>query len=512
MSASQASLAPPDNTPPPPARACACSIEPGCVRLRCDTALPPRDAPDGSPASALNNAALLACAAAALASPGAAGAFFAQSAWSVARGSVVVTHTPSGAGPGMPGLLTVAEAAPATAALPPLAPLALCSARRGALAFAGGAAAPCRGRFHGAWLVAADCSRVGSSGAIRVPATRLTGVALFEPADIPHGGVVPHPRPVLLTPDAAIAAEVAGLHAGHPKSEALVRALGHALRPGAPVALVAAAAADAACKKWPATLRALLALLREAALEAGCDAAAEAEADAGADLGAGDSKFEVAETALLAAKATCVLPGTDTTLLHVAAAGGCPACCKAVLGFGGPEALFGSPLSVRFDGQTPLHAAAAASKEAASLLLRAGGAEAAALWAAATDASGRTPRDRADALAAAAAAEADAFRASRLRVGVARAKMSLIFMTVLHVACFLRRKLPAVPLAESIVDGIPSWHLCLMHACYPASDGIPGGVHQLWFAAFAACLLMPQLLGTRARDAAVAINIFIAGA
>ena len=174
------------------------------MRLRVDAMLPPPAGGAAGSPSALEAASELL--------QGPADAFFASTHFSVARrGEVATFSPPAGPGEAPMSLRTSCCSTEPVAPLPPLGPLAVCSARRARLAFlphelhgAPPPAAAFRARFHGAFLSAAQ---PGAGGRVALAPTGLTGVALFEPAAIPFGCPAPPPRPVLLTPDAAIAAE-----------------------------------------------------------------------------------------------------------------------------------------------------------------------------------------------------------------------------------------------------------------------------------------------------------------
>ena len=135
-------------------------------------------------------------------------------------------------------------------------------------------------------------------------------------------------RTVLLTRDAAIAAEVASLESdGSEATEQLLCVLGAALRPGCAPRVLAAAAAEALSRAWEATCARLLPLLR-AALDAGaCDAEARAAARA---------------------------------LLHAAALSGRPALVLLTMSLSADGAL-GLPYGLDpRSGMTPMHLAAMA--------------------------------------------------------------------------------------------------------------------------------------------------------
>ena len=185
-----------------------CSIEPGCVRIRAETILPrPAALAAGDASDAMEAASALL--------NGPASDFFAANGFSVSRGGSVVTYEPAataGGRAGSSGLvppdarLRSSQAPPPPPRLPPLAPMAVCSALSTRLAFQPDSPQrpAFRARFHGAFLTAASEAK---GGGVALAATRLTGVALFEPAELPTHCRAPLPRPVLLTPNAAVAAE-----------------------------------------------------------------------------------------------------------------------------------------------------------------------------------------------------------------------------------------------------------------------------------------------------------------
>ena len=212
-----------------------------------------------------------------------------------------------------------------------------------------------------------------------------------------------------------------------------MRGLGYALRPGAPLQLLTAAAGDCAKKGWPATLRALLTLLRAAALEAGREAgkiiAAQGGSEAACETAAAESACAVA-----------LLPGRKYTVLHAAAAGGSVACCAVVLDAGGPECIFGAADVRGARGQTPLHAAARAAPAVMELLLRRGGQSAARAFGRATDADGVTPKNLAEAAAAEAAMEAAAYAAARVDEGRRNAYLVTWFQLTGLVCAAIRRR------------------------------------------------------------------------
>ncbi len=279
-------------------------VSPGCTLLRCDVA-------PVHPQRLRQDAAGVAAALMATASTrggGADAALRAQPFTLTWQGCVAVVA----AG----GAVVTTQRPPPPPRLPP--PLALAvvagAAARVALATPAVAGAPLQCRFHGRFLCAMPPAT--PEAALQLPALPTPGCALLEYA--PFGaGPFAAPRPLLVCPSAAIAAEVNSL-ARSDATEALLRALGAALRPECPLALAAAAAAVAAQRGWSATLDALLPALR-----ASYDAMADASGDAAAQA-ALDSALR------------------HRSLTHLAAAGGSHAALAAVLAAGGAEAAFGA--------------------------------------------------------------------------------------------------------------------------------------------------------------------------
>ncbi len=317
----------------------------------------------------------------------------------VARGRFGVYDSEGGVARAAGGMITEAggpATAPArqTASLPPLRPLALCSAAAGALVQS---AAPARASgqlrvyMSGTLLqLAAGAGAVaGQLVQLQLPAMDgQEGVALVELDDGSGGDVPPvlqRLRPVLLTRDAAIAAEVASLAdawsssscggsddaaacaAAEAQAEAVVLAIGHALVPGAPAAVVRLAAGAAAQLRLPATLQALL-------------------------------------PAVVAAGAP---PAGHDTLLHAAVRSGDVDILAAVRGAG---AVCGCAASVSDQGKTPLHAAAslrdAAVRERVLAALCDGDTSAPLAWCAARDVANRLPTQYAVSAGGAPAADA----------------------------------------------------------------------------------------------------------
>jgi len=354
--------------------------------------------------------------------------------------------------------------------LPPLQPLALLSTAAGELRLApggaGGAEAPqalprlvCR--LHGRYVPLQARGHVAC-----VPATGAEGVALLDLApaesgdgdgDVDARPCPASPRPVLLTRDAAIAAEVAAAAAALPADaaaargalEAAVLALGHALRPGCATPLLARAAIEALHRGWAAAARRLV------PGRAGRLTGAEESGGSGV----GHSPPSAPSRAASAAQAP---PGDDgayddvaapygVTLLHAAAASGSAELAALVLRCGGPERRFGAAATPGPDGATPLHLACSADGAAVAELLTAaaGGdddtdlasaddaAEAVLAWFTAHDDAGRTPsRMAAAAGASAALAALDATLQRRMRAGsrLARALAAALLAETLHAA------------------------------------------------------------------------------
>lgn len=309
-------------------------------------------------------------------------------------------------------------------ALPPLALRALCTSE--ASEARSTHAAHCAGvlaaRFHGHALTALTAAGGAASGgevrvergaplALALPACGLEGAMTLsledsdetaaDAGDAGGDALPPLPqalgrsRPVLLTPHADVAAEVASLRfdadgdeAAEAEADALIVTLGAALRPRAPPALIAAAAAAAALRRWPNTLQRLLEKLADAAEEAGDD--------------------DIAPAALVR---------EGRTVLHAAAAGGCARCVALVLRAaerGGPAAaLLGAPAGRdAADGATPLHLAAAGGGIDALRALAAACPAAPLAFFGARDAAGATPAGALASAPAEAAEEAAGFRAA----------------------------------------------------------------------------------------------------
>jgi hypothetical protein len=300
--------------------------------------------------------------------------FWSSHAFSIADsggGAVEVVHAGSAPEPPMAAALR-----PPPPPLPPLSPAAVLCDR--AVLVRSVRAAPAGGRLRcrmNGQLVCAGPSgapllpdaTAGSPLRLTLPATHASGVALLDwapppPAATPaaaagtrDGGA---PRAVLLAPCAAVAAEVSRAlraDADAPGRDALLFALGTALRRGAPAGVVFCAAAHALAAGWAATSGALLGALRDACARA--DATLLADGDADDDAVADDDL------------------GMGTTLLHVAAASGRSCSVRLVLSAAadaGKHAnsaasaqmllrLLGTPaVRMGVTRYTPLHAAAAA--------------------------------------------------------------------------------------------------------------------------------------------------------
>ena len=179
-------------------------------------------------------------------------------------------------------------------------------------------------------------------GATLVSAGSAEGVALIEllPAGM-EPQHAPPPRPVLLCADAAIVAEVCAAADATGDSgdaadavELAAHVLGTALRPGARIAVLAAACAAAAERGWVAALARLLPALRSAA-----EAAAPPERDGGA-----------------AAAQLCVRGGAS--LLHRACAARAVSAAALLIT---KDGLFGAFATRGPDGLTPAHHAAVAA-------------------------------------------------------------------------------------------------------------------------------------------------------
>ena len=359
--------------------------------------------------------------------------------------------------------------------LPPLAPLALLSTAAGELRLApgsdGAAAAsgtqalpPLLCRLHGQYLLLEVRGHVAC-----VPATDAEGVALVESAPLENGddgdaasAARPRPaapRPVLLTRDAAIAAEVAAAAAALPADaaaaraalEAAVVALGHALRPECATPLLARAAIEALHRGWAAAARRLVPCLAER-----LEGVAESGGGSASTPGAGGRSSSSSQGASAPPSAPYDEGGDDdvaaphgVTLLHAAAASGNAELAALVLRYG-PERRFGAAATPGPGGATPLHLACRADSAAVAELLTAaagGGddddsdatvddaASAVLAWFTAHDDAGSTPSRMAAAPGASTAlADLDVALRQRLRAGsrLARALAAALLAEAPH--------------------------------------------------------------------------------
>ena len=162
---------------------------------------------------------------------------------------------------------------------------------------------------------------------VELPATSTEGCALFDLMS-PSDASAPRctkPAAVLLTASPALAAEVAQLEAEEARDPHEVRsvllALGHALRPGCPLALLLAASEAAVQRDWHATAARLLVDLVDE-----LEAAPPGEATR-----------------------------TAASIIFAAMRSREPMMLRTVLEHGGPKHVLGGPLSVNAAGQTPLH-------------------------------------------------------------------------------------------------------------------------------------------------------------
>ena len=377
------------------------SVRPGCTLLSVQAVLE-ATAEGGSDSDAAAAAPAQGSAASLAASllSGATGAFFRTQRFSVA----VAGEVADVAG----GAVLRVRSVPPPARLPPLRPLAVCSAADARVASALPMHAAAHGRLtcqvHGQYLTldgAATPLTPGAPLGATLPACGVDGVALLQAAPLAGGddaAVPAAPRPVLLCCDAAVAAEVATVgdavdamppgaaaDAALEAAERLIIAMGIALRGGAecPPRLAAAALAAALAHGWHATVAALL------------DRAPPKRS----------RRDKGAETALHAA-ARCGRAGMlQVVLSH-------PAFASGRLGHAGaPDA----------DGVTPLHLAATlrapGAAAAAVNTLMEGDACAPLAWFAARDARGATPSQLATAMAWPGVEAAGAAMAARLAAG-----------------------------------------------------------------------------------------------
>jgi hypothetical protein len=211
-----------------------------------------------------------------------------------------------------------ADPAPDAPRLPRLAPAAT--------ATTSGRAAVLRFETHAARGVPLMCMLngrtlrhvIGSDGTLRLPSMPEEGV-LFVARALTDAAAPP--RPVLMTSDAAIAAEVAAAMPGGAKDsqdDAALATLGAAMRAGAQPELLRAAAAEALRRGWAAASTRLLRALREA-LDARTAARAQFEEDEEPER----------RQALLTTAVLGLNPGRVVPI---------------VLREGGPACIFGSPV------------------------------------------------------------------------------------------------------------------------------------------------------------------------
>lgn len=350
------------------------AVRPGCTLLHVDAMLLP-GAP--KPDSAISVAI-------ALAADVEIGDFFAGGA--PGGGAIVATAGRCAAVGGAGGELGCA-AAPR---LPALRPAALLASQGGALRFAATprglpASTVLRARLAGRMLSAPDGGGGDQDPSLFASATALLlpplpagveGALLVDAfaSDMADFPLAPAPRAALVCADAAIVAEVNAAAASADVSsdrgasadalEALLPALGRALRPGAESALLRGVASETMRRGWTATSQRVLAALAAA----------------------------VAEEGVVYGAAAVAAPVGAATELHVAALYGSAADVKALLRCGAAAggAAFAGPR-----GATPLHLAATrrdARGTAALAALRAAPGAAAA-WSAQRDSWGLTPAD-----------------------------------------------------------------------------------------------------------------------
>jgi hypothetical protein len=245
----------------PPAALTTC-VRPGCVLITLDCLTPASEAA----VAALQPGALLAALAA---EPGAAGAFARSQAGVRVR---VREGEASASPPTAPPAASRAAAAPRPPPLQPLALLSTADAVLTPLPPAAPLAGPLACRL-GAHVL--PCELRAGSGSLALPACGLEGALLVE--SLPEGTPLHRAgaaRPVLLTRDAAVAAEVAAALGDasfeRDAAERAVLILGAALRPDAAAAVLAPAAALAACLGLPATLTRVSLALRARCAADGC--------------------------------------------------------------------------------------------------------------------------------------------------------------------------------------------------------------------------------------------------
>ena len=244
--------------------ALAATVRPGCTLITLHALLPAACEPL-SAAELLDRV---------LATPGDGGAFLRAQDEVVVRAAGAGTEASYRRGAGLPGAAAKAvRAVDEAPRLPPLAPLAVLCTAASTLALE---AAPSAGTvFHcrlatGRVLLLTFVAGDGGRAHVVLPRCNEAGVALLEAQ--PPGAPLHHlgaPRPVLLTSDAAIAAEVAAtgdaLRVLHGTSDAMrtqvelaVTTLGAALSPSATAAVQAAAATASLIMGWRASLTCLL--------------------------------------------------------------------------------------------------------------------------------------------------------------------------------------------------------------------------------------------------------------
>ena len=328
---------------------------PGCTLLHVDALVSLRDSPHTPHASRLLRDLLA----------GPAGPWLRQ------RAVTVRTGGGGGAAAG-PGNTAVAPPAGDTAPLPrppQLQPLALLSTAAATMCAPGWAGPPpgCTLWLRlGGQVMKLRCN---ASGAVTLPALDgVEGAAHIWLAK--DGAAESATRTVLLTRDAAIAAEVSSAAADDVATQQLLCAIGAALRPGCAPRVLAAAAAEALSRGWVAVSSRLLPLLR-AALDAGA-----ADADACA-----------------AARRT----------LHAAALSGRPELVALTLSLSRDGAL-GAPHEASGGGATPLHLAATAGDGAAAAALAGASPASLVAWFCVRTRQGVTPADAALAAGGSAAA------------------------------------------------------------------------------------------------------------
>ena len=434
---------------------------PGCTLLHVDALLPAHAWPAPGASRLLSN--LLA---------GSAGAWL--------RKRAVILRTCGGdAAAAEPGGAPVALPATELPHLPQLLPLALHSAAPATLRASGWARPPpgCALwlRLHGQ-----VCTLRCEGGVITLPPLHgAEGAArLWLAQDGAAGGAE---RTVLLTRDAAVAAETATLEAAANDAEAaerLLYVLGAALRPGCSPRALAAAAAEALSRGWEATCARLLPQLR-AALDAGaCDAEARAAA---------------------------------RTLLHAAALSGRPSLAQLTLSLSADGAL-GTPHGQDSKrGVTPMHLAAMAGDGATAEVLASHSPAALVAWFHVRSLDGVTAADAARA-AGGASARTHAALSRRLNGALALAS---------ELAALASNDAPQSEAAQQLqpIDDAALARF-LLHAFAPADPAAPTAVgerqlyeaqrlasrrvHALCFPPFAIAAMLRRVLITGPPSAAIA--------